>query len=67
MVNYISIIFFSFLVGVAIPGFLFGLLFTQRNGEYMLQLFNSYSIDLPLLVIALCELIVVVWVYGIRR
>ena len=60
-------IFFSFPVGVAIPGFFCGLLFTQGNGEYMLQLFNSYSIDLPLLVIAFCELAVVVWVYGMRR
>ena len=37
------------------------------SGEYILQLSNSYSIDVPLLVIALCELLVVVWLYGVPR
>eukprot|EP00794_Sanderia_malayensis_P019113 gene19113-21030_t len=52
---------------IAIPSFLLGLVFTQNSGEYVLQLFNSYSIDVPLLVVALCELIFVVWFYGVSR
>eukprot|EP00795_Rhopilema_esculentum_P001551 gene1551-16000_t len=55
------------IISIAIPSYLFGLIFMQDSGEYILQLFNSYSIDVPLLVIALCELLVIVWIYGVPR
>ena len=66
-VSYKVIVKIFFLVSIAIPSFLFGLIFMQDSGEYVLQLFNSYSIDIPLLVIALCELLVIVWIYGVPR
>ena len=57
----------SLLVVVAIPGFLTGLGFTQFSGEYLVQLFNKFSVDIPILVIGLCELIIIVWFYGLDR
>ena len=32
-----------------------------------MQLFNKFSIDIPILVIGLCELVFVVWMYGLDR
>ena len=55
------------IVVVAIPGFLTGLGFTTYAGEYLVQLFNKFSVDIPILVIGLFELIFVVWMYGLDR
>lgn len=44
-----------------------GLLFCQTSGEYWLQMFDSFSATLPLLVICFFELIGVSWVYGANR
>jgi len=55
------------IIMVAIPGFLSGLGFTLVSGEYMVQLFNKFSVDIPILVVALCEIIFISWVYGMDR
>ncbi|CAB4011461.1 sodium-dependent neutral amino acid transporter B(0)AT1-like isoform X1 [Paramuricea clavata] len=47
--------------------FLFGLLLCQNSGEYWLQLFDSYSLNLALLWIALFHLIGMNFVYGTER
>eukprot|EP00038_Savillea_parva_P019819 m.29054 g.29054 ORF g.29054 m.29054 type:complete len:615 (+) comp4568_c0_seq1:91-1935(+) len=47
--------------------FLVGLLFCTNSGLYYFQLFDMYSAALPLLFICLCELITVVWIYGIEK
>jgi len=52
---------------VAIPGFLIGVAFTQYSGEYVVQLFNKFSVDIPILVVGLCELVFIAWVYGMER
>jgi len=52
---------------VAIPGFLTGFGFTQYSGEYLVQLFNKFSIDIPILLVGFAELIYIVYVYGLDK
>lgn len=44
-----------------------GLIFVIQSGYYTFQLFNTYTVSLPLLTIALFECLVVSWLYGIER
>lgn len=46
---------------------LFGLLFCQRSGEYWLQMFDSYAGTVGLLIIGFFEMVLVCYVYGIKR
>ncbi|XP_076016748.1 solute carrier family 6 member 19b [Genypterus blacodes] len=46
---------------------LVGLIFVQGSGSYWLALFDTYGGSIPLLVIAFCEMMSVVYVYGIDR
>ncbi|XP_077068512.1 sodium-dependent neutral amino acid transporter B(0)AT2 isoform X2 [Siphateles boraxobius] len=48
-------------------GFLFGLLFTQRSGNYFVTMFDDYSATLPLIVVVIFETFSVAWVYGADR
>ncbi|EDO46589.1 predicted protein [Nematostella vectensis] len=52
---------------ICLVSFLLGLLFCQNSGEYWLQMFDSFSGTLPLLVIGMLEMIGVCWVYGSKR
>ncbi|KAI7798619.1 hypothetical protein IRJ41_009958 [Triplophysa rosa] len=47
--------------------FLVALIFVQSSGNYWLTLFDGFAGSIPLLVIALCEIIAVVYIYGIDR
>ncbi|KAM6974781.1 sodium-dependent neutral amino acid transporter B(0)AT1 isoform 2-T2 [Tautogolabrus adspersus] len=44
-----------------------GLIFALRSGNYWLALFDSFAGSIPLLVIGLCEMISVIYIYGIDR
>lgn len=55
------------LLGLCVTGLLIGLVFVMQSGYYTFQLFDTYSVSLPLLVIAVCECIAVAWVYGVER
>ncbi|XP_036433767.1 solute carrier family 6 member 19a, tandem duplicate 1 [Colossoma macropomum] len=46
---------------------LIALIFVQCSGNYWLALFDGFAASIPLLVIAFCEIIAVVYVYGIDR
>ncbi|XP_062385143.1 sodium-dependent neutral amino acid transporter B(0)AT1-like [Sardina pilchardus] len=46
---------------------LIALIFAQGSGSYWLALFDGFAGSIPLLVIALCELIAVSYIYGIDR
>ncbi|XP_042278749.1 solute carrier family 6 member 19b [Thunnus maccoyii] len=46
---------------------LVGLIFLQGSGNYWLSLFDTYGGSIPLLVVAFCEMISVVYIYGIDR
>lgn len=46
---------------------LVGLIFVQGSGNYWLALFDSFAGSIPLLIIAFCEMVGVVYVYGIDR
>ncbi|XP_051927936.1 sodium-dependent neutral amino acid transporter B(0)AT1-like [Hippocampus zosterae] len=50
----------------AIP-FACGLIFAMRSGNYWLALFDNFAGSIPLLVIGLCEMVAVVYIYGIDR
>lgn len=44
-----------------------GLIFALRSGNYWLALFDNFAGSIPLLVIALCEMISVIYIYGVDR
>lgn len=48
-------------------GFLIGLLFTQRSGNYFVTMFDDYSATLPLIIVVIFETFSVAWVYGTDR
>uniref|UniRef100_A0A8C1ZF39 Transporter n=1 Tax=Cyprinus carpio TaxID=7962 RepID=A0A8C1ZF39_CYPCA len=50
-----------------VVSFVTALVFVQSSGNYWLALFDGFAGSIPLLVIALCEIIAVVYVYGIDR
>lgn len=52
---------------VCVVAFLIALIFTLRSGDYWLAVFDVYAGSVPLLVIAFCEMIAVVYIYGINR
>lgn len=52
---------------VAVILFLFGLCMVSGPGFYIFQMFDDYSVTIPLLVIALFQCIGVAWVYGNDR
>lgn len=47
--------------------FLFGLPFGMNNGQYLVDLFDNFSANFPLMMVAFFEVISVSWVYGINR
>ncbi|XP_035664839.1 sodium- and chloride-dependent transporter XTRP3-like [Branchiostoma floridae] len=54
-------------VTLCVVSFLTGLIFTQKSGNYWLDIFNDYSGTFPLLLIGFIELIAVIWIYGFNR
>ncbi|KAM7372158.1 hypothetical protein PAMP_009351 [Pampus punctatissimus] len=48
-------------------GFVIGLLFTQRSGNYFVTMFDDYSATLPLVIVVIFETISVAWIYGTDR
>ncbi|XP_068434665.1 sodium-dependent neutral amino acid transporter B(0)AT2 [Clinocottus analis] len=48
-------------------GFIIGLLFTQRSGNYFVTMFDDYSATLPLIIVVIFETFSVAWVYGTDR
>nr|XP_057902810.1 sodium-dependent neutral amino acid transporter B(0)AT1-like [Doryrhamphus excisus] len=47
--------------------FAFGLIFAMRSGNYWLALFDNFAGSIPLLVIGLCEMVAVMYIYGVDR
>ncbi|XP_070707487.1 sodium-dependent neutral amino acid transporter B(0)AT2-like [Pempheris klunzingeri] len=50
-----------------IIGFIIGLLFTQRCGNYFVAMFDDYSATLPLIIVVVFETFSVSWLYGADR
>lgn len=44
-----------------------GLIFTLRSGNYWLALFDNFAGSIPLLIIGFCEMIAVIYIYGVDR
>lgn len=62
---YQKMIFFLGLMCVV--GFCIGLPMVTYSGEYVLQIFDSFAGNLPLLLIAIFECVGVCYCYGIKR
>ncbi|XP_032895515.1 sodium-dependent neutral amino acid transporter B(0)AT1 [Amblyraja radiata] len=52
---------------VCLVSFLLAFIFILNSGNYWLALFDTYAGSIPLLIIAFCEMVGVVYVYGIDR
>ncbi|KAJ7360468.1 hypothetical protein OS493_015569 [Desmophyllum pertusum] len=52
---------------LCITGYCIGLPMVTYSGEYVLQMFDSFAGNLPLLLIAICECVGVCYFYGINR
>ncbi|KAL4629752.1 sodium-dependent neutral amino acid transporter B(0)AT1-like [Arapaima gigas] len=52
---------------ICLVSFIIALIFVQRSGDYWLALFNNFAGSIPLLIIAFCEMVAVVYLYGIDR
>ncbi|XP_034560913.1 sodium-dependent neutral amino acid transporter B(0)AT1-like [Notolabrus celidotus] len=47
--------------------FIISLLFAQNSGFYWVTLFDNYAGSVPLLIIGFCEMIAVIYIYGLDR
>lgn len=47
--------------------FALGLIFATRSGNYWLALFDNFAGSIPLLIIGLCEMVAVIYIYGADR
>ncbi|XP_020648418.3 orphan sodium- and chloride-dependent neurotransmitter transporter NTT5 [Pogona vitticeps] len=56
-----------FTVLCCVVGFLLGLGFVQRSGNYFVAMFDDYSATLPLLIVVAFEAFAVAWIYGADR
>ncbi|KAM3928106.1 sodium-dependent neutral amino acid transporter B(0)AT3-like [Leptodactylus fuscus] len=52
---------------ICLISFSLSLIFTMRSGNYWLQIFDTFTGSLTLLVVVFCEVIAVTYVYGIDR
>ncbi|XP_029311955.1 LOW QUALITY PROTEIN: sodium-dependent neutral amino acid transporter B(0)AT2-like [Cottoperca gobio] len=57
----------KFTIFSCLVGFLIGLLFTQRCGNYFVMMFDDYSATLPLIIVVAFETFSVSWLYGADR
>ncbi|XP_078085290.1 solute carrier family 6 member 19a, tandem duplicate 1 [Mustelus asterias] len=52
---------------ICVVSFLIAFIFILNSGNYWLALFDTYAGSIPLLIIAFCEMVSVVYIYGIDR
>lgn len=52
---------------VCLVSFLISLCFATRTGSYVFSLFDSFSANIPLLIIAFIELLGMSYIYGLQR
>ncbi|XP_049336248.1 solute carrier family 6 member 16b isoform X1 [Astyanax mexicanus] len=57
----------AFTVCSCVVGFVIGLLFTQRCGNYFVVMFDDYSATLPLIIVVVFQTVSIAWVYGADR
>nr|XP_020461916.1 sodium-dependent neutral amino acid transporter B(0)AT2-like isoform X2 [Monopterus albus]XP_020461917.1 sodium-dependent neutral amino acid transporter B(0)AT2-like isoform X2 [Monopterus albus]XP_020461918.1 sodium-dependent neutral amino acid transporter B(0)AT2-like isoform X2 [Monopterus albus] len=57
----------KFTIFSCVLGFMIGLLFTQRCGNYFVTMFDDYSATLPLIIVVAFETFSVSWLYGADR
>ena len=65
--SYTVCLLICFSVSSCALGFVLGLLFTQRSGNYFVTMFDDYSATLPLVIVVVFETYSVAWVYGTDR
>ena len=65
---FLKYIYVHFLSAIIAITFIFGeIIFCLGNGYYLFQVFDDYSVPVPLLIIALFQVIALGWVYGTDR
>lgn len=57
----------KFCVGTGIFCFLAGLPCCTRGGQYIFEILDNYGGSIPLVFIAICECIAIMWIYGFDR
>ena len=63
----IKILFFVCPGALCAFSFVIGLVFCQRSGSYWVDMFDSHVGNIPLMLIALLEVIIIVFIYGFKR
>lgn len=63
----VTSVLFGFLGLTCLISFALGLIFAQRSGNHWLGLFDNFAGSIPLLVIGFCEMISVIYIYGVDR
>ncbi|KAH8290262.1 hypothetical protein KR054_001489 [Drosophila jambulina] len=54
-------------VGIAIVGYLLGLLYITPGGQFVLNLLDFFGATFVALVLAIFELVTIAWIYGVKR
>ncbi|KAH8270760.1 hypothetical protein KR018_000208 [Drosophila ironensis] len=54
-------------VGIAVVGYLLGLLYITPGGQFVLNLLDFYGATFVALVLAIFELVTIAWIYGVKR
>ncbi|XP_041810742.1 sodium-dependent neutral amino acid transporter B(0)AT3-like [Chelmon rostratus] len=52
---------------ICLISFLTALIFTLGSGNYWVEVFNSYVGSVPLLIVAFCEIIAVIYIHGMKN
>ncbi|KAH8345443.1 hypothetical protein KR084_000740 [Drosophila pseudotakahashii] len=57
----------TIVVGIAIVGYLLGLLYLTPGGQFVLNLLDFFGATFVALVLAIFELVAIAWIYGVKR
>lgn len=57
--------FWKFALGGCVIGYLSGLIYVTPGGQWMLTLVDSYGGTFLVLAIAICEMVTIMWIYGL--
>ncbi|XP_017120373.1 sodium-dependent nutrient amino acid transporter 1 [Drosophila elegans] len=57
----------TIVVGIAVVGYLLGLLYLTPGGQFVLNLLDYFGVTFVALVLAIFELVAIAWVYGVKR
>ncbi|XP_049772380.1 sodium-dependent nutrient amino acid transporter 1-like [Schistocerca cancellata] len=62
-----SLKYWAVAITLAVVGFLIGLVYITRGGQWILNLVDHYGVTLVVYVLATMELVAICWIYGVDR